>query len=102
MALSKEFEDKDSEALAYYKKVANLFPEADSGEMAAGAVRRLESVGRQVELQGTTIKGKPFRLSSLRGKPVVVHYWARQRFDWTDQSDLIEIAKKVEMPFGIP
>ncbi|MDB4561598.1 TlpA family protein disulfide reductase [bacterium] len=76
LALSKEFEDKDSEALAYYKKVANLFPEADSGEMAAGAVRRLESVGRQVELQGTTIKGKPFRLSSLRGKPVVVHYWA--------------------------
>ena len=76
LALSKEFEDKDSEALAYYKKVANLFPKADSGEMAAGAVRRLESVGRQVELQGTTIKGKPFRLSSLRGKPVVVHYWA--------------------------
>jgi hypothetical protein len=28
--------------------------------------------------------------------------WERQRFDWTDQSDLIEIAKKVEMPFGIP
>jgi len=76
LALSKEFEDKDSEALAYYKKVASLFSGADSGEMAAGAVRRLESVGRQVELEGTSIKGKPFRLSSLRGKPVVVHYWA--------------------------
>lgn len=76
LALSKEFEDKDSEALAYYRKVVSLFPGADSGEMAAGAIRRLESVGQQVELQGTTIKGKPFRLSSLRGKPVVVHYWA--------------------------
>ena len=76
LALSQEFEDKDSEALAYYKKVVSLFPGADSGEMAAGAVRRLESVGQQVELQGTTIKGKPFQLSNLRGKPVVVHYWA--------------------------
>lgn len=76
LALSKEFEDKDTEALAYYKKVVSLFPDADSGEMAAGAVRRLESVGRQVELEGTTIQGKPFRLSNLRGKPVVVHYWA--------------------------
>ena len=76
LALSKEFEDKDSEALAYYKKVVSLFPGADSGEMAAGAIRRLESVGQQVEVEGTTIQGKPFRLSNLRGKPVVVHYWA--------------------------
>ena len=76
LALSKEFEDKDSEALAYYKKVVSLFPNADSGEMAAGAVRRLESVGQQVELEGTTIKGKPFRLSKLRGRPVLIHYWA--------------------------
>ncbi|MGB1816243.1 MAG: TlpA family protein disulfide reductase, partial [Rubripirellula sp.] len=45
-------------------------------EMAAGAVRRLESVGQQVELEGTTIKGKPFRLSKLRGRPVLIHYWA--------------------------
>ena len=76
LALSKEFEDKDSEALAYYKRVVSLFPQSDSGEMAAGAVRRLESVGTQVELQGTTIRGKAFKLSNLRGKPVVVHYWA--------------------------
>lgn len=76
LALSKEFEDKDTEALAYYKKVVSLYPEADSGEMAAGAVRRLESVGKQVELEGTTIKGRPFRLSNLRGKPVIIHYWA--------------------------
>ena len=76
LALSKEFEDKDKEALAYYKKVVSLFSKTSSGEIAAGAVRRLESVGREVDLEGTTLDGKPFRLSRLRGKPVVLHYWA--------------------------
>jgi thiol-disulfide isomerase/thioredoxin len=76
LALSKEFEDKDKEALAYYKKVVSLFSKTSSGEIAAGAVRRLESVGREVDLEGTTLDGKPFRLSKLRGKPVVLHYWA--------------------------
>ena len=76
LALSKEFEDKEREALGYYKKVASSYPGTDAGEKAAGAVRRLESVGRTIELDGTTIDGKPFKLSALRGRPVVVHYWA--------------------------
>lgn len=76
LALSKEFEDKEKEALEFYKKVANAFPGTDAGEKAAGAARRLDSVGRRIELDGDTIDGKPFRLAALRGKPVVVHYWA--------------------------
>ncbi len=76
LALSKEFEDKEREALAYYKRVASRFPNTEAGEKAAGAVRRLESVGKQIDLQGQTIDGKPFQLASLRGKPVVLHYWA--------------------------
>ncbi len=76
LALSKEFEDKEREALAYYRKVADSFPDTDAGEKAAGAVRRLGSLGRRVDLQGTTIDGKPFQLSDLRGKPVILHYWA--------------------------
>ncbi|QDT06626.1 Thiol-disulfide oxidoreductase ResA [Rubripirellula lacrimiformis] len=76
LALSKEFEDKEAEALDYYKKVAAAFPGTDAGEKAAGAARRLDSVGRRIELEGGTIDGKSFSLASLRGKPVVVHYWA--------------------------
>ncbi|MGI9474382.1 MAG: tetratricopeptide repeat protein, partial [Rubripirellula sp.] len=49
LALSKEFEDKEKEALVFYKKVASAFPSTDAGEKAAGAVRRLESVGQQVD-----------------------------------------------------
>ena len=76
LALSKEFEDKESDALDYYKEVARSFASTDAGEKAAGAVRRLESVGQEIELGGQTIEGQPFRLSSLRGRPVVLHYWA--------------------------
>lgn len=76
LALSKEFEDKEREALGFYKKVAIAFPNSDFGEKAAGAVRRLESVGKRIDLEGRTIQGKDFRLSQLRGKPVVLHYWA--------------------------
>ena len=76
MAFSKEFEDKEKEALRYYKKVTKSFAGTAAAERAEGAVRRLESVGHTIELEGSTLDGKSFRLSALRGKPVVIHYWA--------------------------
>jgi thiol-disulfide isomerase/thioredoxin len=76
MALSKEFEDKEKEALGFYKKVAANFPGTDAGGRAAGAVRRLESVGQRIELEGETLDGRSLKLTALRGRPVVVHYWA--------------------------
>lgn len=77
LALSKEFEDKEKDALKFYKKVASSFPGTAEGEKAAGAARRLESVGKRIDLQGTSLSnGKKFSLSAYRGKPVVLHYWA--------------------------
>ncbi|MEL6109797.1 MAG: redoxin domain-containing protein [Planctomycetota bacterium] len=76
LALSKEFEEKEKEALSYYKTVSAEFRGTEAGEKAAGAVRRLESVGSRIELKGTTINGKAFKLSQLRGRPVIIHYWA--------------------------
>ena len=76
LGLSKEFEEKEKEALAYYRKVAEAFPRSDAGQMAAGAVRRLESVGRPLELEGGTLAGQRFNLASMRGRPVIIHYWA--------------------------
>ena len=76
LALSKEFEDKDSEALKNYRRVARDFPNTNAGEKAAGAVRRLDSEGKRIEFTGATIDGRKFDLSNLRGKPVIIHYWA--------------------------
>ncbi len=76
LALSKEFEDQDEEALKFYKQVATDFRGTDAAERAAGAIVRLQSVGKEVDLEGHTIQGKPFRLSQLRGRPIILHYWA--------------------------
>ncbi len=76
LALSKEFEGQDDDALKFYKQVATEFRGSDAAERAAGAVTRLQSVGKEVDLQGRTIQGQAFRLSQLRGRPVVLHYWA--------------------------
>jgi thiol-disulfide isomerase/thioredoxin len=46
------------------------------GKMLVGAGRRLNLVGQPLELKGTTVDGKPFDLSSLKGKVVLVDFWA--------------------------
>ncbi|MEM8913520.1 MAG: TlpA disulfide reductase family protein [Planctomycetota bacterium] len=76
LGLSKEFEDKEKDALKFYKEVVRDFSGTPSAEKALGAVRRLESVGKTIELSGLTVDGKSVRLSQFRGRPVVLHYWA--------------------------
>jgi len=76
LALSKEFEEKETAALEYYAKVAKSFAGTDSGEKATGAMRRLQSEGRTIEFRGRTTKGEAFDLAKLSGRPVIIHYWA--------------------------
>ncbi len=76
LALSKEFEEKETEALEYYNRVAQSFSGTDMGEKAAGAVQRLESKGKVLNFKGRTVKGEAFDLAKLQGRPVIIHYWA--------------------------
>lgn len=76
IGLAKELEDDSKSAVSWYTKVATNFRNTDEGQKAAGAVRRLESVGREISLKGRTLDNKALDLAQLKGKPVVVHYWA--------------------------
>lgn len=49
---------------------------AEQAEILIGAGRRMNLVGRPLELKGTTIKGEHFNLESLKGKVVLVDFWA--------------------------
>ncbi len=76
LGFNKEFEGEEAEALKWYRQAAAKFSTTDAGKISAGAVRRLESVGKTLDLKGTTLDGKPFSIKDLQGRPIVVQYWA--------------------------
>ena len=76
LAFRDEFENREQEAVKRYGEVVKAFPDTPQARKAAGAVRRLESVGKPLVLTGPTLDGKPFSLASLKGVPVLVHYWS--------------------------
>lgn len=80
LAISAELAGKTSEALDWFRRIASDFPESELKEKAIGAQRRLESVGKPLPLAGKTLDGRTLDLASLKGKVVLVHYWAT----WAD------------------
>jgi thiol-disulfide isomerase/thioredoxin len=76
LALGLEFAGKDDDARKYYERVVSDDPTSTRAKKAAGAVRRLDSVGKALTLKGTTLDGRTLDLSAFRGKWVVLHYWA--------------------------
>jgi thiol-disulfide isomerase/thioredoxin len=77
-----EFEGDKNVAAEAYTKLGTLFAEhrdeqlARYGRIMQGAARRLNLVGQPMKLTGTTLDGQPFDLQSLRGKVVLVDFWA--------------------------
>lgn len=76
LAIAQEFAGEDERAVAWYGRIVEDFSSSGLAAKAAGAKRRLESVGKPVSLQGTTTEGRKVSLSSYRGRIVVIHYWA--------------------------
>ena len=76
IGIAEEFSGNEEAAVGRYRQIATAFPQTAAARKAAGAARRLESVGKPLGLTGTTSDGRPFDLASLQGTPVLVHYWA--------------------------
>lgn len=76
LAVSYEFAGKADDAVAWYSKIATQFPSAEVAKKAAGAKRRLESVGKPIELEGPTLDGTTLSLNAYRGRVVLIQYWA--------------------------
>ena len=76
LAIAREFENLETEAENWYSRIVKQYPDTVAARKAAGAKRRLRSVGQQISLRGQTLTGTNLDLQSLRGNVVLVHYWA--------------------------
>ncbi len=97
LALGLEFAGKDDDARKYYERIVKNDPTGARAKKAAGAVRRLDSVGKTLAFRGTTLEGRPLDLASLRGKWVVLHYWAT----WCDPcKDDMKTLKQIQAKYA--
>jgi len=76
MGIADEFGGNEDDALGRYEEIVKGFPDSGSAKKARGASRRLQSVGKTLALSGTAVDGSNVSLDSLKGVPVLVHYWA--------------------------
>lgn len=77
LAIGAEFGGKDEEAKRWYSQLHTDFPEHNLAPRAKGSVARLSLPGRELTLSAPQLQdGKMFDVTQLRGKVVIVHYWA--------------------------
>jgi thiol-disulfide isomerase/thioredoxin len=73
-----EFQTKESDAQKWYAQLVQRFPQAKQAVRANGALKRMTLQGQPYEFspQLASLSGGPFQPGQLRGKVVVVYYWA--------------------------
>ena len=64
------------EARRLYREIAEKAPEGAERETARGALRRLDIVGTVPEIRFTAVDGSEIDLATMRGKVVLLHFWA--------------------------
>jgi hypothetical protein len=68
--------DGEPKAKEWYAKLAQNYARHPHAAKATGAIKRLESEGKPLELAGPNLNGTPFNAATLQGKVVVVYYCA--------------------------
>ena len=76
LGLAQEFAGQDEAAKKWYAQVTAGFGDTLAGKKAAGAVGRLDSVGKTIDLQGKGLGGTEVDISKLRGRVVVIQCWS--------------------------
>ena len=76
LAMSQEFGGSADKAEGWYRKVVEGFPNTERAKKASGALRRLNSEGKVVALRGPALGRGKIDLARLKGKLVLVQFWA--------------------------
>jgi thiol-disulfide isomerase/thioredoxin len=76
LGVAQEFAGQEEKAKKWYNQLVHDFDATPSATKARGALVRIDSVGRPMQLRAKMLTGKPEDLANYRGKFVLVHYWA--------------------------
>jgi len=77
-----EFTKNEKAAGEALKQFTKIFAQADdskvvqAGKLMEGTVRRMSLLGNEMEIKGKLLDGKDFDLKNLKGKVVLVDFWA--------------------------
>jgi thiol-disulfide isomerase/thioredoxin len=95
LANANEFNADEAKARQQYGKLVESHLATDAGKKAAGALRRLDLVGKSVAIKGTGLQNETVDSAQSQAKPVLVVFWA----SWAspvkqDLPDLIKVYQK--------
>ena len=88
-------------ALWFSSVGAEEFADSPQAKKAAGAVVRLDSVGKPIALSGKSPSGDTIDLATYRGKVVLIQYWATWSPAKNDMAVLKQLATKYEKDFTV-
>ena len=94
LANANEFNADEAKAREQYGRLVKDYSATDAGKKAAGALRRLDLVGKPLAITGTGLQNDTVDSSKYRGKPVLIVFWA----SWATpvKQDLPELIKLYE------
>lgn len=78
LAHHEELSGRTKEAADWYQRLVKERSKTDSGNRAAGALRRLDLKGKPLVLSGPGVEGGTVDIRSYRGKTVLVVFWSSE------------------------
>jgi thiol-disulfide isomerase/thioredoxin len=75
LASINEFNADEDKARTFYGRLASEYGDTEAGKKAAGAVKRLDLVGKTISLSGTGLTGGTVGTEQFAGKTLLVAFW---------------------------
>ena len=82
LAMAQEFAGQDEEAKKWYGEIRASFADSATAKKAAGAITRLDSVGKAIRVQGNNVnpainlKAPKIDIAQIKDRAVLIQYWA--------------------------
>lgn len=76
LAISLEIMGRLDDARGWYRRLATNHPRTNGGIRARGALRRLDLIGKTLELNGPSLTGQNIAASQFRNRVLLVIFWA--------------------------